>query len=170
MCLASACSRRSDSPERFAPNGVPLAPNITCAIQDCSTYNSQPYVLTRSTFGIGCLGTTPPGSTPNPVPPPESYRVRDIGRPGFPALKPVEAALTKRVIRYIKSDTLRIAWVTQRNSTEFIIFDAIYGPCYNGSGGYPVLNGRCNEFYDPGENPYHTLPAPSCFPSKRPWL
>ena len=169
--LASACSQHSNSSGRLAPNGVPLAPNITCATTDCRSYNAQPYILIQSKFGIGCLGNVPPGSTPNPAPPPESYRVKDNGQPGFPALKPAESALTRRVVRYTKSDTLRIAWVSQRRAdAEFIVFDAIYGPCYNGAGGYPVLNGMCNEFYEPGETPYHTLHSPDCFPSKRPWL
>jgi hypothetical protein len=170
VCLAVACSHRADVTQRLAPNGVTLAPNITCADADCKAYNVQPYVLYRTRYGIGCLGNVAPGTTPNPERPPQSYRVQDVGRPGFPALTLNEAALIKRVKRYVKSDTLRIArvdWATTPRG--FIIFDASDGPCTTGAI-YSVLNGGCNEMYEPGENPYKTMPVPGCVPTKRPWL
>ncbi len=53
-----------------APNGVSLAPNVHCASQDCRVYNVYPYVRTRSKYGIGCMGNTPPGQPINPALPP----------------------------------------------------------------------------------------------------
>ncbi len=169
VSLTVACSRHQAS-VRVAPNGVPLAPNITCATPDCSTYNVQPYVRNRSKYGIGCLGNVPPGTVANSETPPQSYRVADIGKPGVPKLTEGQAALVGRVVRSVKSDTLRIAWVDDTaERSKFIIFDALDGPCGTGRP-YDVLNGACNEEYEPGENPYHTFPAPDCFATKRPWL
>ncbi len=154
--------------------GVPLAPNITCESADCSTYSTTPYIQTRSRYGIGCLGNVGPGNTPDPAPPPESYAVADIGKSGFPELAPSELDMVRRTQRYVHSKTLRIAWLAspnQRVNAEFIIFDASDGPCLDAALGYPVLNGFCNEFYEPGENPYDTKAAPDCFePSPRPWM
>jgi hypothetical protein len=130
----------------------------------------QPYVRYQSRFGIGCFGDVSPGTTPNPERPPQSYRVKDVGRPSFPTLTSEEAALVKRVTHYVTSDTLRIAWVDRATTPKgFIIFDASDGPCTTGQQ-YRVLNGTCNEVYEPGENPYGTFPMPDCFPTKRPWL
>jgi hypothetical protein len=150
--------------------GVPLAPNVRCGDPRCSTFNVYPYVRTRSHYGIGCMGDVPPGTTPNPKPPPQSYSAADIGKRGFPMLTEDEAATVKRIERYIHSKTLRIAWVS--GGSEFIVFDATDGPCEVWALGYKVLNGGCNEFYQPGENPYDTHPAPDCFPRDmhRPWM
>jgi hypothetical protein len=155
-------------------NGVPLPPNMTCGDPACSAYRTTPYVLTRSQYGVGCLGNVGPGGTPNPQPPPESYAAADIGKPGFPELAPPELDAVRRIERYVHSKTLRIAWLAppnQRVNAEFIVFDATDGPCLDAAPGYPVLNGSCNEFYEPGENPYNTGAAPDCFrPSPRPWM
>jgi hypothetical protein len=128
----------------------------------------QPYVVTRSRYGIGCLGNVPPGTAPSTKPPPQSYLVKDTDKPGFPALKPSEASMVRRIVRYVHSSTLRIAWVNDER--EFIVFDANDGPCEVWAGGYSVLNGDCNEFYQPGENPYHTHAGTGCYPVKRPWM
>jgi hypothetical protein len=80
----------------------------------------------------------------------------------------------RRIGHYVHSKTLRIAWLTptgQSVNRQFIVFDATDGPCLNAALGYPVLNGSCNEFYEPGENPYDTEAAPDCLqPSVRPWM
>lgn len=165
-----ACSHRHNAAVRVAPNGVPLAPNITCVMPDCRGYNVYPYVRTRSRYGIGCLGNVPPGTTADPKPPPQSYSVSDIGKRGFPALTAEEATLLKRIRHYVSSATLRIAWVDATTPRSFIVFDAFHGPCWPNPA-YEVLNGSCNEIYEPGENPYHTTAAPDCIPSEqRPWL
>ena len=152
--------------------GVPLAPNIRCADPGCTTYNVSPYVRTRSRYGIGCLGDVSPGSTPNPSPPPQSYSVGDIGKPGFPRLAPDELAMVRRIQHYVHSRTLRVAWVRSTTKNGFIVFDATDGPCEVWAAGYKVLNGRCNEFYQPGESPYNTNAVPDCFPrdAHSPWM
>jgi hypothetical protein len=164
----TACSRHNTAETRtFA--GVPLMPNITCSDPTCRGYNEQPYVLTRSRYGIACLGNVPPGTTPSTKPPPQSYLVKDIGKPGFPALKPSEASMIRRIVRYVHSGTLRIAWVS--DGREFIVFDAKDGPCEVWAPGYGVLNGDpCNEYYEPGENPYGTHAGTECDLVKRPWM
>jgi hypothetical protein len=152
-------------------HGVPLAPNVRCNAPRCSAYQVFPYIRTRSRYGIGCMGNTPPGTLPNPEAPPQSYAVADIGKPGFPALSADEGATVKRIQRYVHSKVLRIAWVAGYRR-EFIVFNATDGPCEVWAVGYKVLNGGCNEYYQPGENPYDTHAAPDCLPQElhRPWM
>lgn len=46
---------------------------------------------------------------------------------------------------------------------DLVIFDAVDGPCFDGiAPGYPVINGACDEFYQPGDDPTKTVPAPDC--------
>jgi hypothetical protein len=117
------------------------------------------------------MGNTPPGTIPNSAPAPESYLVSDIGKAGMAALTAHELRLVRRISRYVPSKTLRFAWV-DRDITghDFIVFDATDGPCEVWSAGYAVLNGDCNEFYQPGENPYGTHAGSGCYPEKRPWM
>lgn len=119
------------------------------------------------------MGDISPGTTPDPSPPPQSYRIADIGKPGFPKLAPDELAMVRRIQRYIHSSTLRIAWVVQSTTPNgFIVFNATDGPCEVWAAGYKVLNGGCNEFYQPGENPYNTHPVPDCYRAdeRPPWM
>lgn len=152
--------------------GVRLAPNVECADPGCTTYKVSPYVRTRSRYGIGCMGNVPPGSTPNPFPPPQSYSVGDIGKPGFPRLASDEFAMVRRIEHYVHSRTLRVAWVGSTTTNGLIVFDATDGPCEVWAGGYKVLNGGCNEFYEPGENPYFTHTVPECYSrdAHPPWI
>ena len=116
------------------------------------------------------MGNVPPGTQINPELPPQSYLASDVGKPDFPALRPEERATLQRIEQSVRSPTLRIAWVGARGGREFIVFDATDGPCEVWAAGYQVLNGYCNEFYQPGENPYHTHAVPDCFGPKRPWM
>lgn len=167
-CAIVGCS--SKVPRITSFHGIPLAPGVVCATPDCTSYNVRPHVRIRSTYGIGCLGNVPPGSVPDPHTPPESFRLADVGRRGVPALSPAERRLVARIERYTADrPTLRFARVDATTANGFIVFDALDGPCGT-SRPYEVLNGSCNEFYEPGENPYHTMPAPGCFPQKRPWM
>ena len=169
MLTGCAAARNDQSPSRF--HGVPLSPNVRCADAGCTSYNVTPYVRTRSRHGIGCLGNVPPGQTPNPEPPPESYPAALAGEPGVPRLTAAESAMLRRIRRAVRSKTLRIAWVDgSSDAPEFIVFDATDGPCETWAGGYAVLNGDCNEFYEPGENPYRTHAGSGCLPSSRPWM
>jgi hypothetical protein len=100
----------------------------------------------------------------DPEPPPESYAVNDISEPGFPRLTPSEATLVRRIRRYVQSPTLRIAWLPPhgyRKRPEFVVFDAVDGPCSK-TVAYGVLNGWCNEMYQPSLDPYSTWAAPEC--------
>lgn len=154
-CAIVGCT--SKVPPITSFHGVPLSPGIVCTTPDCSVYNVHPHVRIRSTYGIGCLGNVPPGTVPDPQTPPQSYRLADVGRPGVPALSPAERRLVARIECYTKDrPKLRFARVEASTANGFIVFDALDGPC--------------NEFYEPGENPYRTMPAPSCFPTKRPWM
>lgn len=93
------------------------------------------------------MGNTPPGTTPNPKPPPMSYFVSDIGKRGVPPLNARERAMIERIRRYVHSKTLRFAWVEYSTTMgEPIVFDAYDGPCEVWAARYAVLNGSCNEY------------------------
>jgi hypothetical protein len=95
--------------------------------------------------------------------PPITYAAADVGKPGVPKLTAQERAVLRRIERYVKSDTLRIAWVDYASTPRhFIIYDADAGPCYTQTHAYAVLNGTCNEGYGPADEPYETRPAPDC--------
>ena len=113
-----------------------------------------------SRYGVACHRFVYPGTTPNPNPPPLSYSVKDIAKPGVPTLTADESAVLRRIRRYVHSETLRFAWVSNWKSNDFIVYDATDGPCANFALGYEVLNGPCDVFYEPGENPYSTHPGP----------
>ncbi len=53
-----------------------------------------------------------------------------------------------------------------------MVYDAVAGVCVDTAPGYPVLNGRCNEYYEPGENPKSTnvVPTWSNEAKTRPWM
>ena len=174
LCATVAVACNAHAQEVRTYNGVPLAPNVRCPQSDCHHgFQVFPYARTRSRYGIGCMGDVPPGTTPDPEPPPQSYLVRDIGKAGVPELTQGERAMVVRIQRYIHSKTLRIAWVDHATTHQgFIVFDATDGPCEVWAAGYKVLNGSCNEFYQPGENPYTTHAVPDCFPQDEnpPWM
>jgi hypothetical protein len=171
LVLTSSCAHAPQQVRTF--HGVPLASNITCTDFACSTYNVAPDARVRSRYGVGCMGNTYPGARQNPRTPPQSYLVADIGKPDFPRLTASETNIVRRIQRYVHSQALRIAWVHKLGGgRKFIVFDATDGPCAGGSAlGDQVLNGNCNEYYAPGENPYGTHPGPGgCVGPKRPWL
>lgn len=74
------CDRRAKA------TNITVAPNVKCHTPGCDGYILIPYVLTRTKYGVGCLGNLYGGTTPKPEPPPLSYLAKDIGRPGFPIL------------------------------------------------------------------------------------
>jgi len=158
--VVAACGVGAGGSTTRTFHGVPLAPNIRCNDAQCTSYNVVPYVRTRSQYGVGCLGNVPPGTTPKPELPPQSYSAAFVGKPGFPKLTPHELATLHRIQHHVHSKTLRIAWLGSPPAGEFIIFDATDGPCEIQAAGYQILNGARNEFYTPGENPYGTYAAP----------
>jgi hypothetical protein len=136
------------------------------------TFNAETS-KTHSRYGIACVPGVPAGNKSDPEPPPPSYAVGDIGKPGFPALARPEATMLQRIRRYVHSGMLRIAWLPPhgyRQKTEFVVFDASGGPC-NSTFAYGVLNGYCNEMYRPSDDPYSTWAAPDCsYATPRPWM
>lgn len=105
----------------------------------------------------GDLGTqcTPYGQTKSSGP--KSYLVADVGKGGVPVLSIRNRWTIQRIEASHHSPTLRFAILD-----KLIVFDARHGPCYDVAGGYPVLNGACNEFYEPGEDPTQTKAAMGC--------
>ena len=76
-------------------------------------------------------------------------------------LRPSERRIIIRIRHFAKSSFLRIAWDDNASTpNNFVVFDAIDGPCEVSRPGYGVLNDGCAEFYEPGENPYifHAFP------------
>jgi hypothetical protein len=90
----------------------------------------------------------------------------DLGRPQVPHLNADERGTIALIRRYVHSKTLRFAFV----GGSMIVFDARFGPCWGVAPGYFVLNGFCNEYYEPGEKPTstHGIPGP-CTGPRRPW-
>jgi hypothetical protein len=101
---------------------------------------------------------------------PRSFLVRDLGKPGVPALDSDQLKTIHQIQQYVHAKTLRFAFVG-RASQDFIVFNAKLGPCLDAAGGYVLLNGECGDFYEPGEDPWyrHALPGGTCGPS-RPWI
>lgn len=52
---------------------------------------------------------------------------------------------------------------------RLIVFVSQFGDCDSSAPGYRVLNGYCNEYYEPGEMPNRTHPTPGCLGARRPW-
>jgi hypothetical protein len=170
LLLLQACTHGSAASETAqTQKGVPLSPNVTCATPGCAAYNVRPYVRISTHYGVGCLGNVPPGTTPNPIPPPMSYAATDLGKRDVPEPTLRETAILRRIAQQLRSSTLRFAWVDGANQRrEFIVYDAPDGPCALDH--YEVLNGSCNRYYMPGENPYHEFGGTAGnWPCKRPW-
>src|ERR1700739_220307 len=112
--MLATCSVPNPSPAATPINswlGIPLAPNVSCQGL-CSSYNVQPYVRTRSQYGLGCMGNVPPGTKIPTVLPPESYLVADIGKSGVPTLTARELRTAQHYALPANSKTLRIVWVS----------------------------------------------------------
>jgi hypothetical protein len=98
---------------------------------------------------------------------PPSFLVSDLGKAGVPRLKTGQAAMARSIAQYVRSRRLR--FLVFKNG-EFIVFDALDGPCEPDAPGYPVLNEGCNAAYSPTDNFDHAGAYANCYPSPRPWL
>ncbi len=144
--------------------GIVILAGVAAA--QCSSVNGSEHSAGRSTavtqsYGTQCVpygGTVPSG--------PKSYLVKDLGKPDVPRLSSVQLRTIRAIRRYVASPTLRFTFTDYQG---FTIFDADKGPCLDLAGGYPVLNGSCNEFYEPGEDPTTTSAAPGCLGTSPPW-
>ena len=128
---------------------------------------SLPVAVRVGSFGIACKSYAYPTSLGPP-----SFSVRDIGKPHVPPLTDRHRSMVMRIRRYVASGYLRFAFLgSPRNPHAFIVFDAIYGPCYSGAGGYAVLNGCANEIYEPGEDPRSIKAASTdIYTTPGPWM
>ena len=118
---------------------------------------------TRRGMGVQCT----PYSESQPSGP-ISYRVSDIGKPGVPRLRRADRLLIARMLRYVPprmTRSLRFAMVG-----DLIVYAAISGICADFAPGYPVLNGDCNSYYEPGEDPTRINPGSGCLGPPRPWM
>jgi hypothetical protein len=97
---------------------------------------------------------------------PPSYLVSDLGRRGVPPVGTKGRAIVAKIRHYVHSSSLRFAYF----SHSFIVFDAVGGPGTDDAPGYFVLNGKWNEYDEPGENPYMTIATPECLEPPRPWV
>jgi hypothetical protein len=160
---AGGCAH--DAGRSAAQTRASLAPSVKCDNPQCSAYHVLPAIRVRTPYGIGCWGNVPPGTQPNPIPPPLSYLAIDEGKADVPDLTPKESAMLHRIERYVHSPTLRFV---RLNDDELVVFDAAAGPCADVH--YAVLNDGCNTFYEPGETPYNTLAGtPGNWPCHHPW-
>ncbi len=116
-----------------------------------------------SKVGVQCSAWTPQGIAPDPADVQTSYQVSDVGKPGVPTLSDDERSLLREIGHYVRSKTLRIAFLdNERDHHRMIVFDAVRGSCMDEAPGYKVLNGACNEYYEPGETPRWTHATPYC--------
>ena len=98
---------------------------------------------------------------------PRNYSVFEIGKRGVPELTRDQRKMLASIRKFVRSRSLRFTFI----ESDFVVFDAVDGPCFDGGApGYPVLNGACNEYYEPGEDPRKTAPAPGCIGPPRPWI
>jgi hypothetical protein len=94
-----------------------------------------------------------------------SYSVRDIGKPGVPAVSASDSAMVQATLHYVHPPTLRFSYVPR-----FIVFDARQGACPGAP--YDVLNEKgCNLAYQPSDGKHSEFAAPGgCFARPRPWI
>jgi hypothetical protein len=132
---------------------------IPCAAQYSALPPSGARVVTERAEhgGIACLIN---GQRYGPM----TYSANDAGKRGVPAL-PVDQLRMLRIIQhFVPSLHLRFASV----HSEFIVFNAMKGPCWAGAPGYQVLTAQsCNEGWSPTDG----LGAlPDCSNPPRPWV
>jgi len=114
--------------------------------------------------GVACFVSNIPGG---PSTGPASYAISDIGKPGVPRLDARDELVVRRITRYVHAPSLRFAVTPTRG---LVVFNAVAGPCSGGAPGYFVLNGYCNEYYQPAEPPFRPHATPGCLLPPRPWI
>ncbi len=134
---------------------------------------TPPYAVPTSVpvgrYGIGCRTDADPS-----IVGPPNYNVGDVGKPGVPVLTKAQLRMLRRIRHYVKSKTLRFAFVdgpTGANERDlFIVFNANQGPCIDFVAGYWVMNDARdgNLYYSPGN--VSALTAAPDAPPPGPWM
>jgi hypothetical protein len=120
-----------------------------------------------SLHGIGCRSY----QHPDKVGPP-SYAARDIKAKDVPRLTGDQLAVIRKIEKYVAPTYLRFAFLSLPGGRQFIVFNAVDGPCVDAAPGYWVMNATYpNSFYQPGQNPFavHSIPG-DIVPTPGPWM
>jgi hypothetical protein len=75
----------------------------------------------------------------------------------------------QRVAHYVRTTQMYYAYFPFPGGQ----FELVYSPdvfCAPTPTWYIVLNGACNEFYDPFATPMNTIATPDCWNPRRPWV
>jgi hypothetical protein len=107
---------------------------------------------------------------------PANYRVADLGKPGVPVLDDVQTAMVERIVGD-KGDepTLWFAFIPDgKAGARLIVFDTSGfddqpRPCTYVPLGYPVLNLRCDCYYESGQD-VRLVPGDGEARVPKPWL
>ena len=114
-----------------------------------------------SAHGVGCISY----EFPNKVGPP-IYYVADIGKKDVPHLSVSDRKQIERIKKAF--DGIRtLSFVVLRK--HIVIYDADRGRCANPDVRYQVLNGRPNDFYQPGENAFSAASFMGTGATPYPW-
>jgi hypothetical protein len=141
-------------------SGSHPAPHLSVSASTLSAETSYPNQSVASTprHGIRCTAW---GQYPGPGQ--YNYSYLELGAPDVPKLSPHEVGELKSIEKRTKSKTIRFTILQLRERLgvlrQFIIFDAVDGPCADYAPGYKVLNAS-NYYYQPGENPYQVHAGP----------
>jgi hypothetical protein len=107
---------------------------------------------------------------------PPNYRVADIGKAGVPALDDAQTAIVERIRNEKGGDpALWFAFIPNgKGGSLFIVFDTSGfedqpRPCTYVPLGYPVLNLRCECYYESGQEA-RLMPGDGGMPVPKPWL
>ncbi len=110
--------------------------------------------------GIRCLPQE--GGMPDD---PVIYRVTDMGKPDTPRLDARKRAFFKRIRRRYPREDLRFAEVLGR----MLVFRVAGKDVCSLGAHNMVLDGWCDEYYMPGENPRRRFPSGECWSTPPPW-
>ena len=106
---------------------------------------------------------------------PPNYRVADIGKEGVPLLDNAQLAMVKRISDSGFDKSLWFSFIPNgRFGPLFIVFDASGfddqpKPCVYVPLGYPILNLRCDCYYESGEDA-RLMPGDGEARIPKPWL
>ncbi len=159
------CQARSSTASPKPSASTAPAPHISAAPTAIATKSNinAPILIVHAGLGAACSRNGVVGQP--------SYLASDIGKPGVPTIDARNLSILHKIMRYVRSRTLRFSYL---GGTTFIVFDAGYGPC--GGTPYTVLNApSCGEVFMPTDvdtprgNQIFAGPG-GCFHQPRPWM